>query len=50
VRRLRGAAEACLSWLTRHRGLVRRYDRKGDHFEALAIIAATLVCYNRLTK
>ncbi|MDH6460226.1 hypothetical protein M2302_004162, partial [Micromonospora sp. A200] len=27
-----------------------RYDRKGDHFEAFATIASTLICYRRLTK
>jgi hypothetical protein len=34
----------------RYRRLVRRYDRKGDHFEAFATTAATLICHRRLTK
>jgi hypothetical protein len=34
--RHRWAVEACLSWLMRYRRLVRRYERKGDHFEASA--------------
>ncbi|RKF22947.1 IS5 family transposase [Micromonospora globbae] len=48
--RHRWIVESCLSWLMRHRRLVRRYDRKGDHFEAFATIASTLICYRRLTK
>ena len=48
--RHRWVVESCLSWLMRHRRLVRRYDRKGEHYEAFAIIAATLTCYHRLTK
>ncbi|MBE1489664.1 hypothetical protein H4W31_005302 [Plantactinospora soyae] len=34
----------------RYRRLVRRYDRKGDHYEAFATIGSTLICYRRLTK
>jgi hypothetical protein len=34
----------------RYRPLTRRYDRKGDHCEAFATIASTLICYRRLTK
>ncbi|TYC21920.1 IS5/IS1182 family transposase, partial [Micromonospora sp. MP36] len=41
---------SCMSWLMRYRRLVRRYDRKGDHYEAFATIASTLICYRRLTK
>ncbi|MER7894309.1 transposase [Micromonospora sp. NPDC094482] len=41
---------SCMSWLMRHRRLVRRYDRKGDHYEAFATIVSTLICYRRLTK
>lgn len=48
--RHRWVVEACMSWLMRYRRLVRRYDRKGDHFEAFATIACTLICYRRLTK
>jgi hypothetical protein len=48
--RHRWIVESCLSWLMRYRRLVRRYDRKGEHFEAFAVIAATLICYRRLTK
>lgn len=48
--RHRWIVEACLSWLMRYRRLVRRYDRKGDHYEAFAVIASALICYRRLTK
>jgi transposase len=48
--RHRWIVEACLSWHMRYRRLVRRYDRKGEHFQAFATIASTLICYNRLTK
>ena len=48
--RHRWVVESCLSWLMRYRRLVRRYDRKGEHFEAFAVIASTLICYRRLTK
>ena len=48
--RHRWIVESALSWLMRYRRLVRRYDRKGEHFEAFAIIASTLVCHRRLTK
>ena len=48
--RHRWIVESCLSWLMRYRRLVRRYDRQGEHFEAFAVIAATLICYRRLTK
>lgn len=30
--RHRWIVEACLSWLLRNRRLVRRYDRKAEHF------------------
>ncbi|MCP2323335.1 IS5 family transposase [Hamadaea flava] len=42
--------ESCMSWLMRYRRLVRRYDRKGDHYEAFATIASTLIRSRRLTK
>jgi len=48
--RHRWIVESCLSWLMRYRRLVRRYDRQGDHYEAFATIAATLICHRRLTK
>jgi transposase len=48
--RHRWIIESCLSWLMRYRRLVRRYDRKGDHYEAFATIASILICHNRLTK
>ncbi len=48
--RHRWIVEACLSWMMRYRRLVRRYDRKGEHYEAFAVIASALICYRRLTK
>jgi len=48
--RHRWIVEACLSWLTRNRRLIRRYDRKAEHFQAFADIACTLISYRRLTK
>lgn len=48
--RHRWVVEACLSWLTRNRRLIRRYDRKADHFQAFADIACILISYRRLTK
>jgi hypothetical protein len=34
----------------RYRRLVRRYDRKAEHFQALADIACCLIAHRRLTK
>ncbi|WP_207922709.1 transposase [Micromonospora sp. KC606] len=48
--RHRWIVESCLSWLMRNRRIVRRYERYADHFDAFAVIAATLVCWRRLTK
>ena len=38
------------SWLLRNRRLVRRYDRKAEHFQAFADLAAALLSYRRLAK
>ena len=48
--RHRWIVEACLSWLTRNRRLVRRYDRKAKHFQGFADIACALVSFRRLQK
>ncbi len=48
--RHRWIVEACLSWLQRDRRLVRRYDRKADHFQAFANLDCTLLAYRRLLK
>ena len=48
--RYRWIVESCLSWLLRNRRLIRRYDRKAEHFQAFADLACALLAYNRLTK
>jgi transposase len=46
----RWIVEACLSWLMNNRRLVRRYERKAEHFQAFADLGCILICYRRLTK
>lgn len=48
--RHRWIVESCLSWLTRNRRLVRRYDRHADHFQAFADLGCALISYRRWTK
>jgi transposase len=48
--RHRWIVEACLSWLLRNRRLVRRYDRKADHFQAFADLSCALLAYRRVRK
>ncbi|MGW1077524.1 transposase, partial [Streptomyces sp. NPDC002537] len=48
--RHRWTVERSVSWLNGCRRLHRRYERKPEHFLAFAGIAATLICYRRLTK
>jgi IS5 family transposase len=48
--RHRWIVESCLSRLTRNRRLVRRYDRKAEHFQGFVDIACALVSYRRLQK
>lgn len=48
--RHRWIVEACLSWLLRNRRLVRRYERKAEHFQAFADLACALLSYRRLAK
>jgi transposase len=48
--RHRWIVEACLSWLLNNRRLVRRYERKADHFQAFADLACVLLSYRRWTK
>jgi transposase len=48
--RHRWIVEACLAWLQRNRRLVRRYERKAEHFQAFADLGCALLCYRRLLK
>jgi transposase len=48
--RHRWIVESALSWLMNNRRLARRYERKSEHFQAFADLAAILVCYHRLGK
>ncbi|MEV7228093.1 MULTISPECIES: hypothetical protein [Polymorphospora] len=41
---------ACLAWLQNNRRLVRRYERKADHFQAFADLGCALLRYRRLGK
>jgi hypothetical protein len=33
-----------------HRGLIRRYERLAEHFQAFVTIACALTCYRRLVR
>ena len=48
--RHRWIVEACLSWLLNNRRLVRRYERKAEHFQAFADLGCVLLCYRRWSK
>jgi len=48
--RHRWIVESCLSWLQHNRRLVRRYDRKAEHFQAFADLSCALLVYGRLAK
>jgi transposase len=48
--RHRWIVESALSWLSGRRRLTLRYERKATNFLAFLGLAATLTCYNRLTK
>lgn len=48
--RHRWIVEACLSWLTNNRRLSHRYERKAEHFQAFADLAAIFICHQRLAK
>jgi transposase len=48
--RHRWIVEACLSWLLSNRRLVRRYERKAEHFQAFADLGCLLICYRRWAK
>jgi transposase len=47
--RYRWVVERTVSWLAGCRRLHRRYEQKPEHFLAFVGIAATLICYRRLT-
>ncbi|MEV0396732.1 hypothetical protein [Polymorphospora rubra] len=49
-RRSGSAGTGCLAWLQNNRRLVRRYERKADHFQAFADLGCALLGYRRLTK
>ncbi|WP_262285489.1 IS5 family transposase [Micromonospora sp. MA102] len=44
--RHRWIVESCMSWLMRYRRLVRRYDRKGNHYEAF-VTGPSPITYGR---
>lgn len=46
----RWTVERTVAWLAGCRRLHRRYERKAEHFLAFGGIAATLICYRRLTR
>ena len=48
--RHRWIVEAVLAWLMNNRRLARRYERKAEHFQAFADLAAILLCHRRLAK
>jgi transposase len=48
--RHRWVVESRPPWLMRYRRLVRRYDRRAEHFDAFTVLACALICYRRLTK
>ena len=48
--RHRWIAEACLAWLMNNRRLVRRYERKAEHFQAFTDLGCLLICYRRWAK
>lgn len=48
--RHRWVVERTMSWLMRYRRLVRRYDRKAEHYSAFTVLACALICHRRLLK
>lgn len=48
--RHRYVIERTLEWVSRFRRLVRRYERKADHFTAFARLACAVICYRRTVK
>ena len=48
--RHRWIIEACLSWLMNNHRLVRRYERKAEHFQAFADLGCLLICYRRWAR
>ncbi len=47
--RYRWKIERTLAWLTGHRRLTLRYERKAHHFTAFLTLAAALACWKKLT-
>lgn len=45
----RWVVERTNGWHNRYRGLLIRWERKGDHYLALVHLACGLICYNRAT-
>ncbi|GAA1038397.1 hypothetical protein GCM10009557_54260 [Virgisporangium ochraceum] len=48
--RHRWVVESSLSWLLNNRRLVRRYERKAEHFQAFADLGCALLSYRRWAK
>lgn len=48
--RHRYVIERCLEWVTRFRRLVRRYERRANHFAAFARLACAVICYRRANR
>jgi hypothetical protein len=48
--RHRWIVQSCRSWLLRNRRLVRRHDRKAEHFQAFADLGCALLSYRRWHK
>ncbi len=48
--RHRWTVERTVAWLAGCRRLRWRYERKAEHFLALASLAATLICYRRFSR
>jgi transposase len=48
--RHRWIVESALSWLLNNRRLIRRYERKAEHFQGFADLGCALLTYRRWTK
>jgi hypothetical protein len=46
----RYVVEQSLAWIGNNRRLKLCYERIGEHFQAFHVLAATVICYNRLAK
>jgi Transposase DDE domain len=48
--RHRWVVESCLAWLMNNHRLVRRYERKAEHFQAFTDLGCLLIYYRRWVK